>query len=73
MVVTIIEEKVFLTEYYLHRPTYGLGRENDSNLKHISDGFRERPPNNTSRLKVVDMFRRTKSVLIQRKDCTVGL
>lgn len=68
MVLTVAE-KVFIVEHYFR--SYGKGRDNGPSLKEVADAFlpkfMKQAPSNAVMLAVVDKFRRTGSVLCQRK------
>lgn len=63
------EEKVFIVEYYFR--SYGNGSQGGPSLKLVAEQYREHfnkpAPSNTVMLSIVKKFRRTGSVLCQRK------
>lgn len=63
------EEKVFLVEHYFR--SYGVGRNNGPCLKQVSERYQQHFckafPSKAVMLAVVEKFRRTGSVLCQRK------
>ncbi|PNF25631.1 hypothetical protein B7P43_G03802 [Cryptotermes secundus] len=63
------EEKIFIVEYYFR--SYGSGREGGPSLKKVTEQFQEKfnktAPSNTVMLSIVTKFRRSGSVLCQRK------
>lgn len=68
MVLTT-EEKVFIVEHYFR--SYGNGRDNSPSLKQVAEKygqkFNKTAPSKSVMLAVVEKFRRTGSVLCQRK------
>ncbi|KAG8258742.1 hypothetical protein J6590_025907 [Homalodisca vitripennis] len=68
MVLTTVE-KVFIVEYYFR--SYGIGRAGGPSLLYTALRFQKHlhknPPSNALILSVVEQFRRTGSVLTQRK------
>ena len=63
------EEKVFIVEYYFR--SYGNGYQRRPSLNLLAEQYREHfnnpAPSNTVMLSIVTKFRRTGSVLCQRK------
>ena len=72
IMILITEGKVFIVEHYFR--SYGVGRQNGPNLRHIREHyegqFKKTAPSNKTILPIVEKFHRTGSVLCQRKGTT---